>query len=438
MSKPVVAIVGRPNVGKSTIFNRFVGERIAIVEDIPGVTRDRIYGEAEWLNHMFNVIDTGGIMIGDEPLSEQMRVQAEIAIEEADVIILIVNGRDGLTAADEDVSKILLRSNKPVIVGVNKVDNLEMEEQIYDFYSLGFGQPFPISGSHGRGTGDLLDEVFNHFPSDAWDEIEPDTIHFAVVGRPNVGKSSLVNSILGEERVIVSERAGTTRDAIDTSFVSDKQKYRIVDTAGMRKRGKIYENTEKYSVLRAMRALERANVVLVVLDGEEGIIEQDKKVAGYAHESGRGVVIVVNKWDAVEKDDRTMNEFTERIREEFSFIAYAPIIFVSAKTKQRVQKVLPVVKLVSDNHQMRMPTHVINDVIMDAVAMNPTPTASGMKRLRINYATQVAVAPPTFVVFVNDPELLHFSYRRYLENKLREAFSLEGSPLKVIARRKNE
>lgn len=437
MSKPVVAIVGRPNVGKSTIFNRIVGERIAIVEDIPGVTRDRIYAEGEWLNRTFHLIDTGGITFDEEPLLEQIRQQAEIAIEEADIILLLVNGRDGVTAADEDVAKLLYRSNKPVVIGVNKIDNPEMQTQIYDFYQLGLGEPFPISGAHGRGLGDMLDEVFTYFPAKEENDLEPDTIHFAVIGRPNVGKSSLVNAILGEERVIVSEIAGTTRDAVDTSFSKDGQKYRIVDTAGMRKRGKVYENTEKYSVLRAQRALERANVVLVVIDGEEDIIEQDKKIAGYAHESGRGVIIVVNKWDAISKDDRTMDEFTEQIRKGFAFLSYAPIAFVSAKTHQRVQKMLPVVQRVSENHQMHVPTHVINDVVLDAVSMNPTPT-SGTKRLRINYATQVAVGPPTFVVFVNDPELLHFSYRRFLENSLREAFAFEGTPLKVIARKKND
>ncbi|GAK11240.1 ribosome biogenesis GTPase Der [Geomicrobium sp. JCM 19039] len=438
MSKATVAIVGRPNVGKSTIFNRMVGERLAIVEDKPGVTRDRLYGQGEWLNRTFNVIDTGGIDIGEEPLIDQTRMQAEIAIEEADSIIFIVNGREGITPQDEEVAMILKRSKKPVVVGVNKVDNPDMQDLIYDFYEFGFGQPFPISGSHGIGIGDMLDEVFANFPVHLEDAEEESLIKIAVIGRPNVGKSSLVNAILGEERVITSNIAGTTRDAIDTNFTRGDQDYKIVDTAGMRKRGKVYENTEKYSVLRAMRALERANVVLVVLDGEEGIIEQDKKIAGYAHESGRAVVIVVNKWDAVEKDDRTMKAYTENIRETFSYLSYAPIVFVSATKNQRIQKLLPVVNEVMDSHQMRMPTHVINDVIMDAVSRNPAPTAGGIKRLRINYATQVAIGPPTFVVFVNDPDLMHFSYRRYLENQLREAFSFVGTPLKIIARKKNE
>ncbi|GAJ98728.1 MULTISPECIES: ribosome biogenesis GTPase Der [Geomicrobium] len=437
MSKPVVAIVGRPNVGKSTIFNRMVGERMAIVEDKPGVTRDRLYGQGEWLNRTFHVIDTGGIDIVDEPLQDQMRMQAEIAIEEADIIIFIVNGRDGITSSDQDVASILQRSKKPVVIGVNKVDNPDMQEHIYDFYQFGFGQPFPISGSHGIGIGDMLDEVFANFPVNEEDEEDDGVIDIAVIGRPNVGKSTLVNSVLGEERVITSNIAGTTRDAIDSYFEQDGQEYRIIDTAGMRKRGKVYENTEKYSVLRAMRALERADVVLVVVDGEEGIIEQDKKIAGYAHESGRAVIIVVNKWDAVEKDDRTMKEYTDKVRETFAYLSYAPIQFVSAKTNQRVQKLLPIVNEVVDSHKMRMPTHVINDVIMDAVARNPAPT-SGTKRLRINYATQVATGPPTFVVFVNDPELFHFSYRRYLENQLREAFTFVGTPIRILARKKNE
>ncbi|EZH67627.1 GTP-binding protein Der [Bacillaceae bacterium JMAK1] len=437
MSKPVVAIVGRPNVGKSTIFNRMVGERMAIVEDKPGVTRDRLYGQGEWLNRTFHVIDTGGIDIVDEPLQDQMRMQAEIAIEEADIIIFIVNGRDGITSSDQDVASILQRSKKPVVIGVNKVDNPDMQEHIYDFYQFGFGQPFPISGSHGIGIGDMLDEVFANFPVNEEDEEDDGVIDIAVIGRPNVGKSTLVNSVLGEERVITSNIAGTTRDAIDSYFEQDGQEYRIIDTAGMRKRGKVYENTEKYSVLRAMRALERADVVLVVVDGEEGIIEQDKKIAGYAHESGRAVIIVVNKWDAVEKDDRTMKEYTDKVRETFAYLSYAPIQFVSAKTNQRVQKLLPIVNEVVESHKMRMPTHVINDVIMDAVARNPAPT-SGTKRLRINYATQVATGPPTFVVFVNDPELFHFSYRRYLENQLREAFTFVGTPIRILARKKNE
>jgi GTPase len=433
MVKPVVAIVGRPNVGKSTIFNRIVGERISIVEDIPGVTRDRIYSSAEWLTHDFNIIDTGGIDIGDEPFLEQIRQQAEIAIDEADVIIFLTNGREGVTAADEEVAKILYKSKKPVVLAVNKIDNPEMREQIYDFYALGFGEPFPISGSHGLGLGDLLDEVAKSFPQAKKDEYEEDMIKFSLIGRPNVGKSSLVNALLGEERVIVSDVAGTTRDAVDSIYTYHGQKYVIIDTAGMRKKGKVYESTEKYSVLRALRAIERSDVVLVVINAEEGIIEQDKKIAGYAHEAGRAVIIVVNKWDAIEKDEKTMNVFEEKIRDNFQYLDYAPIVFLSAKTKKRVLNLLPMINKASENHALRVQTTVLNDVIMDAVAMNPTPTDNG-RRLKIFYTTQVAVKPPTFVVFVNEPELLHFSYERFLENRIREAFGFEGTPIKIYAR----
>ncbi|ERN54165.1 ribosome biogenesis GTPase Der [Alkalihalophilus marmarensis] len=437
MTKPVVAIVGRPNVGKSTIFNRIVGERVAIVEDMPGVTRDRLYSHGEWLDREFNLIDTGGIELADEPLLNQMREQAELAIEEADVIVFIVNGREGITSADQEVAKILFRSKKPVVLGVNKVDNPDMHDLLYEFYSLGIGNPFPISGSHGLGLGDLLDEVLKHFPEKVEDDYDADTIRISLIGRPNVGKSSLVNAMLGEERVIVSNIPGTTRDAIDTSFTRDDQDYVLIDTAGMRKRGKVYESTEKYSVLRSLKAIERSNVVLVVINAEEGIIEQDKKIAGYAHEAGRAVIIVVNKWDAIERDDKTMQKFEQKIRDEFLFLSYAPILFTSAKTKQRLQHVLPMVKKVSQNHNLRVPTNILNDLIMDAVAMNPTPTDKG-KRLRINYVTQVAVEPPTFVFFVNEPELLHFSYERFLENRLRATFEFEGTPIKIIARKKND
>ncbi|MBO1624440.1 ribosome biogenesis GTPase Der [Bacillus cereus] len=433
MPKPVVAIVGRPNVGKSTIFNRIVGERVSIVEDIPGVTRDRIYSAGEWLNHEFNIIDTGGIDIGDEPFLTQIRQQAEVAIDEADVIIFMTNGRDGVTAADEEVAKILYRSKKPVVLAVNKVDNPEMRNDIYDFYALGFGEPFPISGTHGLGLGDLLDEAANHFPKIEEEAYDDDTIRFSLIGRPNVGKSSLVNALLGQERVIVSNVAGTTRDAVDTPYSKDGQDYVIIDTAGMRKKGKVYESTEKYSVLRALRAIERSDVVLVVLDGEEGIIEQDKKIAGYAHDSGRAVIIVVNKWDAVKKDEKTMKAFEENIRAHFQFLDYAPIVFLSAKTKKRTQTLLPVINEVNESHSIRVQTNVLNDVIMDAVAMNPTPTHNG-SRLKIFYATQVAVKPPTFVVFVNDPELMHFSYERFLKNRLRESFGFVGTPIRIISR----
>lgn len=427
MSMPVVAIVGRPNVGKSTIFNRIVGERISIEEDVPGVTRDRIYGKGEWLNVEFNIIDTGGIDIGDEPFLEQIRWQAQIAIDEADVIIMITSGRDGVTATDEEVAKILYRSKKPVVLAVNKVDNPEMRDQIYDFYSLGFGDPFPISGSHGLGLGDLLDEVVKHFPNKADADYDEDVIKFSLIGRPNVGKSSLVNAILGEERVIVSDIAGTTRDAVDSPYTYEGQNYVIMDTAGIRKKGKVYESTEKYSVLRALRAIERSDVVLVVIDAEEGIIEQDKRIAGLPHEAGRGVIIVVNKWDAIEKDEKTMNEFEKKIRNQFLFLDYAPIIFVSAKTKKRLHTLIPMIKLVSENHSLRVQTNVLNDVIMDAVAMNPTPTDKG-KRLKIYYITQVSVKPPTFVLFVNDPELLHFSYERFFRKSDPGRFRIFRNP----------
>ncbi|TYW17012.1 ribosome biogenesis GTPase Der, partial [Listeria monocytogenes] len=390
MAKPVVAIVGRPNVGKSTIFNRIVGERVSIVEDVPGVTRDRIYNSAEWLGKEFNIIDTGGIDLSDEPFLEQIRAQAEIAIDEADVIIFITNGREGVTDADEQVAKILYRSNKPIVLAINKVDNPEMRDQIYDFYSLGFGEPYPISGSHGLGLGDMLDAVRAHFPKEEEEEYPDDTVKFSLIGRPNVGKSSILNALLGEDRVIVSDIAGTTRDAIDTTYTFDGQDYVMIDTAGMRKRGKVYESTEKYSVLRAMRAIERSDVVLVVINAEEGIREQDKRIAGYAHDAGRAIIIVVNKWDAINKDEKTINVWTEDIREQFQFLSYAPIVFVSAKTKQRLNNLFPLINQVSDNHSLRVQSSMLNDVISDAVAMNPSPMDKG-KRLKIFYTTQVAV-----------------------------------------------
>lgn len=433
MTKPTIAIVGRPNVGKSTIFNRIVGERISIVEDVEGVTRDRIYSSANWLSHDFNIIDTGGIQIGDAPFLEQIRLQAEIAIEEADVIIFLTNGREGVTDADEHVAKILYKTKKPVVLAVNKIDNPEMREMIYDFYSLGFGDPYPISGSHGLGLGDLLDQVAANFPETEEEKVEDDVIRFSLIGRPNVGKSSLVNTLLGEERVIVSDVAGTTRDAIDTPYVHEGQKYKIIDTAGMRKKGKVYETTERYSVLRALKAIDRSDVVLIVLNGEEGIREQDKRIAGYAEEAGKGVLFVVNKWDAVEKDTKTMDEFTARIRDQFQFLDYAPITFVSAKTKQRVFGLFDKIKTISENHALRIQSSVLNEIIEDAVARNPAPTDKG-RRLRIYYTTQVSVKPPTFVIFVNDPELMHFSYERFLQNRLRESFGFEGTPLRLITR----
>lgn len=435
MANPTIAIVGRPNVGKSTIFNRIAGERISIVEDTPGVTRDRIYTTGEWLGREFSIIDTGGIDLGDEPFMDQIKHQAEIAIDEADVIIFVASGREGITDADELVAKILYRSNKPVILAVNKVDNPEMRNDIYEFYALGLGDPFPVSGSHGLGIGDVLDEAVKHFPNTSEEEDE-DTIKFSLIGRPNVGKSSLINAILGEDRVIVSDIEGTTRDAIDTYFESEEgQKFLMIDTAGMRKRGKVYESTEKYSVMRAMRAIERSDIVLMVLNAEEGIRDQDKRVAGYAHEAGRGIIIVVNKWDTVKKDTNTMRDFEAEIRDEFQYLDYAPIIFVSALTKQRLNKLPELIETVSMNQNLRIPSALLNDVVMDAVAINPTPTDKG-KRLKIFYATQVAVKPPTFVIFVNEEELMHFSYARFLENQIRKAFTFEGTPIKIIPRRR--
>ncbi|GGI66788.1 ribosome biogenesis GTPase Der [Enterococcus alcedinis] len=435
MSNPTIAIVGRPNVGKSTLFNRIAGERISIVEDTPGVTRDRIYATGEWLGREFSIIDTGGIELSDEPFMEQIKHQAEIAIEEADVIVFVASGKEGVTDADEFVSRILYKSNKPVILAVNKVDNPEMRNDIFEFYSLGLGEPYPVSGSHGLGLGDVLDEAVKHFSTDIEPE-EEGIIKFSLIGRPNVGKSSLINAILGEERVIVSDIEGTTRDAVDTEFVDEEdQKYIMIDTAGMRKRGKVYESTEKYSVMRAMRAIERSDVVLFVINGEEGIREQDKRIAGYAHEAGRGMIIVVNKWDLVKKDTHTMKAFEEKIRDEFQYLDYAPIIFVSAETKQRLNRLPELIKEVSRNQSMRIPSALLNDVIMDAVAINPTPTDKG-RRLKIFYSTQVAIKPPTFVVFVNEEELMHFSYSRFLENQIRKAFTFEGTPVRIISRRR--
>lgn len=438
MARPVVAIVGRPNVGKSTIFNRLIGDRLAIVEDKPGITRDRIYGVSDWNGKSFSVIDTGGIEIdGEDAILKSIRVQAELAIEEADVIVFMCEAKSGLTNSDEEVAQILFRSGKPIVLAINKVDNMKRTEDIYEFYSLGIGDPIGISGSHGTGIGDLLDAVTERLPEPTEDDYDEDVIRVALIGRPNVGKSSLVNAILGEERVIVSDVAGTTRDAIDTPFERDGQRYVLIDTAGMRKRGKVYETTEKYSVMRAMRAIERADVVLVVINGEEGIIDQDKHIAGYAHDAGKASIFVVNKWDAVEKDDKTMQNFEKNIRDHFLFMSYAPVVFLSALTKQRLQKLLPVVQHVAQQHALRITTHLVNDVVSDAVAINPPPTDKG-RRLRINYVTQVAVKPPTIVVFVNDPSLMHFSYERYLENKIRAAFNFEGTPIRLFTRRKSE
>ncbi len=432
MRTPIVAIVGRPNVGKSTIFNRIVNERISIVEDEPGVTRDRIYAHSDWLGHNFRLIDTGGITLGDDLFDEEIKAQAEIAIDEADVIVFLVDAVSHLTVLDENIAKLLFKTNKPVIVAVNKADNPEQRTDIYDFYALGFGDPIPVSGAHGTGIGDLLDEVVKNFPEDEGIE-EDDSIKFSFIGRPNVGKSSLVNALLGQDRVIVSEVEGTTRDAIDTKFTADGQEYTMVDTAGIRKRGKVYEKTEKYAVMRAMSAIDRSDVVLVVIDAKTGIIEQDKHVAGYAHEAGRGIVIVVNKWDLIEKDNNSMKEFETKIRQEFAYLDYAPIVFVSAVTKQRVQKLPELVQKVYHNQNQRIQSAVLNDLLLEATKITPTPLVRG-KRLRVYYMTQVATNPPTFVVFVNDPELMHFSYQRFLINQLRQNFDFSGTPIKLIPR----
>ena len=431
----IVAIVGRANVGKSTIFNRMVGERISIVEDVAGVTRDRIYAKASWLTKEFSVIDTGGIELENASFTTQIKMQAEIAIEEADVIVFVVNGREGITKEDEYVARLLQKSRKPIILAVNKIDDNQFRDYIYEFYALGVGDPIPVSGSHGIGIGDLLDQIINQLDLQD-EETNEDEISFSIIGRPNVGKSSLTNAILGEERVIVSNIEGTTRDAIDTPFVKDGQKYRVVDTAGMRKKGKVYENIEKYSILRALTSIEKSDVILVVIDGETGIREQDKHVAGYAHEAGKGVVIVYNKWDLVDKDEKTMQKKQKEIYEQFKYLDYARIVFTSAKTGQRVDQIFPLIQESYENSRKRVQTSVLNDVLVDAQLMNPTTTFNG-GRLKIFYANQVAVCPPTFVLFSNDPQYLHFSYKRYLENRLREAFGFEGTPIHIICRKRD-
>lgn len=435
MIRGTVAIVGRPNVGKSTIFNRLIGERKSIVDDTPGVTRDRIYGTVEWLTQSFHIIDTGGIQIEDQPFSEEINMQVDIAIEEADVIIFITSAKEGVMTDDMAIARKLQKSNKPVVLAVNKADNQELQMAVYEFYSLGLGDPMTISGAHGIGLGDLLDKVIELMPKKELKPYEGIT-SFCVIGRPNVGKSSLVNAILKEDRVIVSNIEGTTRDAIDTPFKVDDREYMIIDTAGIRKRGKIYENIEKYSILRAMNAIERSNVVLFVIDGELGIREQDKHVAGLAHEAGKGVIIVYNKWDTVDKDEKTMNAIEKEIRAQFVYLDYAPIAFTSALTHSKVNKLIPLIDEVHDSCCMRIMTNVLNDVILDAQMMNPPKPHLG-KQLKIYYASQVSVEPPTIVLFVNDPELLHFSYSRYIENKLREAFGFVGTPIRIIARKKS-
>ena len=430
----IIAIIGRPNVGKSTIFNRFVEDRVSIVEDTPGVTRDRIYGKCTWLTKQLRVIDTGGIQLEDQPFDKEIKAQVDIAIEESDVIIFIVSGKDGITSDDMYIAKMLQKQKKPVVLAVNKIDDNSKMDNIYEFYNLGLNDPIAVSGIHGIGIGDLLDECIKKLPVKQKDDYEG-SIKFAVIGQPNVGKSSLVNAILNEERVIVSNIEGTTRDAIDTPFVYNGQDYVVIDTAGIRKKGKVYENIEKYSVLRALSAIERSDVVLFVIDGEKGIREQDKHVAGYAYEAGKAIIIIYNKWDTVEKDDKTINEVTLKIRNEFTYLSYAPIIFVSAKTKQRVKDIIPMINDVYNYANLRIDTSILNEVIMDAQMQTPAPAING-KRFKILYSTQVSTMPPTFVLSVNDPKLLHFSYRRYLENKIREAFGFDGTPIRIIARKK--
>ncbi len=437
MAKPLVAIVGRPNVGKSTLFNRLVGRRVAIVEDTPGVTRDRIYGDAEWLNHKFTLIDTGGIEPANEDvIAVQMRRQAELAIETSDVILFLVDGRDGLTAADEEVATILRKSNKPVVLGVNKLDAPKFHEAVYEFYALGLGEPYILSAGQGIGLGDVLDAVCTHFGEGTSDE-EEGVINIAVVGKPNVGKSSLVNALLGEERVIVSDIPGTTRDAVDTPFTQDGQAYILVDTAGIRRKRAIEdESIERYSVIRSLAAVRRADVVLFVCDATEGLSEQDVKIAGFVHEEGKPGIILVNKWDLVEKDTHTMDKFQKKMEIDLNFMPYVPYLFISAKNGQRVQKVLSLVNDVYAQSIRRVPTGALNDVLNEAVSMNEPPSQNG-RRLKLYYGTQVAVQPPTFVIFVNESSLVHFSYQRYIENYLRKTFGFSGTPIRIYFRNRS-
>lgn len=439
MSKPIVAIVGRPNVGKSTLFNALAGEKISIVKDTPGVTRDRIYAEVTWLDKTFTMIDTGGI----EPESKdiilsQMREQAQIAIDTADVIVFMTDVKQGLVDADSKVADMLRRSNKPVVLVVNKVDSFQKYMlDTYEFYNLGIGEPVPISAASMLGLGDMLDKVIEHFPKHEAEEEEDDIPKIALVGKPNVGKSSLINKILGEDRVIVSDIAGTTRDAIDTKVVYKGREYTFIDTAGLRRKNKIKEELERYSIIRTVTAVERADVVVMMIDATEGVTEQDAKIAGIAHDRGKGIVIAVNKWDAIEKNDKTIYKFTNKIRETLAYMPYAEIMFISAETGQRIPKLFETIDMVLENQTLRIQTGVLNEIISEAIAMQQPPTDKG-KRLKIFYTTQVSVKPPTFVIFVNDKELMHFSYVRYLENKIREAFGFKGTSLKFIVRERKE
>ena len=439
MSKPIVAIVGRPNVGKSTLFNALAGEMISIVKDTPGVTRDRIYVDVNWLNYNFTMVDTGGI----EPESKdiilaQMREQAEIAIETADVIIFMTDVKQGLQDADAKVADMLRRSHKPVILVVNKVDNFDKYmADVYEFYNLGIGEPYPISAASRLGLGDMLDEVVKHFPEDKLDEEEDERPRIAIVGKPNVGKSSIINKLLGENRVIVSDIAGTTRDAVDTPIERNGNEYVFIDTAGLRRKSKIKEELERYSIIRTVSAVERADVVVLVIDAVEGVTEQDAKIAGIAHERGKGMIVAVNKWDAIEKNDKTIYEFTKQIKDVLSFMPYAEYLFISAKTGQRLNKLFESIDVVIQNHSLRIATGVLNEIFMEAIAMQQPPSDKG-KRLKLFYITQVSVKPPTFVIFVNDKELMHFSYTRYIENKVREAFGFAGTPLRFIIRERTD
>ena len=439
MSKPIVAIVGRPNVGKSTLFNTLAGERISIVKDTPGVTRDRIYADVSWLDYNFTMIDTGGIEpeSGDIILS-QMREQAQIAIDTADVIMFIVDVRQGLQDADSKVADMLRRSHKPVVLVVNKVDSFEkFQADVYEFYNLGIGDPFPVSATEKTGLGDMLDEVVKYFPESAKEEVEDERPKIAIIGKPNVGKSSLVNKLAQEDRVIVSNIAGTTRDAIDTVIKYNKQEYIFIDTAGIRRKSKVTEDIERFSIIRAVAAVERADVVLLVIDATEGVTEQDAKIAGIAHDRGKGIIIAVNKWDAIEKNNDTVKEHTQDIRDVLSFMPYAEILFISAKSGQRLHKIFEMIDIVIENNSMRVATGVLNEIVTEAVAMQQPPTDKG-KRLKIYYVTQVSVKPPTFVIFVNDKNLMHFSYTRYLENRIRDTFGFRGTALKFITRERKE
>ena len=438
MSKPVVAIVGRPNVGKSTLFNVIAGDTISIVKDTPGVTRDRIYADCTWLNMNFTLIDTGGIEPdSSDIILSQMREQAEIAIATADVIVFIVDVRQGLVDADSKVADMLRKSHKPVILAVNKVDSLaKFGNDVYEFYNLGIGDPIPVSGASRLGIGDLLDEVVKHFDASQMEEEEDDRPRIAVVGKPNVGKSSLINKLLGENRVIVSNIAGTTRDAVDTEIIHNGVPYVFIDTAGLRRKNKIKEDLERYSIIRTVTAVDRADVVIIVIDAKEGITEQDAKIAGIAHERGKGIIVAVNKWDAIEKNDKTIYQYTNKLKETLSFMPYAEYIFISAETGQRLPKLFELIDAVRQNQNMRVATGVLNEIVSEAVAMQQPPSDKG-KRLKLYYMTQVAVKPPTFVIFVNDKELMHFSYVRYLENRIRESFGFKGTALKFLIRERN-